>query len=241
MLFSLGDRDIFKRTGTLAFNDQNPELITTYEVVRDHPDELIDSLARHQNTPEYFKKIRAWDRSSGYKQRRKIDRASRLIYLNKTAYNGLYRVNGQGLFNVPFGNYSKPKIVDVENLRACSTLLQDVWLSALDFGKLLGRISCGDMVYLDPPYSPLSATSSFTAYTKDGFDQSEQERLKDFCVALDSKGAKFLLSNSGADWVQKLYKGHSKFLVEEVFANRAINSQAKGRGKVKEILVRNYS
>ena len=221
---------------------KTPSLINTYEVVRDNVDRLIDSLSKHQNTPEYFKEIRDWDRPPHrYKQCSKVKRASRLIYLNKTAYNGLYRVNAKDQFNVPFGKYRNPKIVDAENLRACSEFLQNVWLSSLDFEALLERISRGDMVYMDPPYAPLSETSSFTAYTKDGFGRDKQERLRDFCVALDRKGAKFLLSNSAANWIQCLYRAHPQFNVEEVFANRAINSKAEGRGKVKEIVVRNYS
>ena len=209
-------------------------------MIRDDVENLIKNLSKHKTDKDYFYKIRAWDRSPNYSRRTKLNRASRFIYLNKTAYNGLYRVNARGQFNVPYGRYAKPKILDVDNLRACSTFLKDVRVSVSDFSKTLDRVSAFDFVYMDPPYAPVSETANFTSYTSAGFGESEQKRLKDFCMRLHEKGALFMLSNSSAPGVIDLYRKEKNFVIEKVRARRSVNCKSEGRGKVEEIIVRNY-
>ena len=209
-------------------------------MVRDDVENLIKSLSKHQIDKDYFDEIRAWDRSRGYSRRTKLSRASRFIYLNKTAYNGLYRVNTKGQFNAPYGKYVKPKIFDADNLRACSAFLKDVNLSVSDFSETLAEISAFDFVYMDPPYAPVSRTSSFTSYTPGGFGESEQSRLRDFCKSIHEQGAMFMLSNSSAPWVVDLYRRERFFTVEKVRARRSVNCKSEGRGEVEEIIVRNY-
>lgn len=226
--------------GSIYLSDSNPELINAYEVVRDDVENLIQHLKQHQNTPEYYQGIRGWDRSSGYSLCSKLARASRFIYLNKTAYNGLYRVNSRGEFNVPYGRYKNPEFVDSKNLRACSAALQNVNIEILDFEETKEKISRSDFVYLDPPYEPVTPTASFTAYTQGGFDETQQVRLFKFCQKIHRKGAYFMLSNSFAPWVIALYRKEKDFRVGRVMATRAVNCKADKRGEVREIIVRNY-
>ncbi len=221
-------------------SDSNEELINAYRVIRDDVENLIKSLSKHKVDKDYFYQIRAWDRSPSYSRRTKLNRASRFIYLNKTAYNGLCRVNAKGQFNVPYGQYVKPKILDADNLRACSTFLKGVRIEVSDFAQTIRHVSPFDFVYMDPPYAPVSPTASFTSYTPSGFDKSEQKRLKDFCLNLHEKGALFMLSNSSVPWVTDLYKKEKNFVVEKVRARRSVNCKSEGRGEVEEIIVRNY-
>lgn len=220
-------------------NDYNTDLMTTYEVIRDNVDELIEDLKKHKNTSEYFYEIRSWDWKPDFDKISKIKKASRLIYLNKTCFNGLFRVNSNGEFNTPFGNYKKPNIVNEKVLRAVSKYLNenDVILLNCDFENALINIKKGDFVYLDPPYYPISNSSNFTGYTLDGFSESDQVRLKELCDKLTERGIKFLLSNSSAPFILELYKDYK---IEFVKARRTINSNGDGRGKIKEVLVRNY-
>ncbi|MYD42950.1 MAG: Dam family site-specific DNA-(adenine-N6)-methyltransferase [Gammaproteobacteria bacterium] len=221
-------------------SDSNELLIDAYLAVRDNVDELIELLSSYQNTLEEFERVRAWDRDDEYSKRSRTQKASRLIYLNKTCYNGLFRVNDKGEFNVPFGKYNSPTICDEANLRACSQALQGVQIEVLEFDQVLTRIGRDDFVYLDPPYEPISVTSSFNSYTTRKFDEVDQTRLFKFCQRLTSKRARFLLSNSSAAWLRLLYEKESKFTVGRVKARRSINSDGKGRGEINEILVRNY-
>lgn len=237
LLFSIDKSKVCRK---LYLSDSNEELINAYCVIRDDVENLIKNLSKHKTDKNYFYEIRAWDRSRGYSHRTKLNRASRFIYLNKTAYNGLYRVNAKGQFNVPYGRYAKPKILDVDNLRACSTFLKDVRISVSDFSKTLDRVSAFDFVYMDPPYAPVSETANFTSYTSIGFGESEQKRLKDFCMGLHEEGALFMLSNSSAPWVIDLYRKEKNFVVEKVRARRSVNCKSEGRGEVEEIIVRNY-
>jgi len=232
--------------GALFFNmrpekayigDINPELINLYQVIKSNVYELIDDLKKHKNTEEYFYEIRTVDRIEKYKKWSNIKKASRFIYLNKTCFNGLYRVNSKGEFNVPFGKYSNPRIVDEINLLNCSKLLQNTEIKCTDFSKVLEYVKKGDFVYFDPPYMPLNSTSNFTSYTKQGFDKTKQIELKELCDELNNLGVYFLLSNSDTDIIKKLYKNYE---IKKVFASRAINSNANKRGKITEILVRNY-
>ena len=218
-------------------SDTNEELINLYQVVRDNINELIKDLKKHKITKEYFMEIRNIDRTQEYQNWSDIQKASRFIYLNRTCFNGMYRVNSKGEFNVPFGNYKNPRIVDENNLLNCSELLKNTEIECADFSQILSKVKKGDFVYFDPPYVPLNETSSFTSYTKDGFDLDMQFKLRDVCDELDNKGVKFLLSNSDTKLVNELYENYN---IKKVFATRAINANPDGRGKITEVLVRNY-
>jgi len=218
-------------------SDMNEELINLYQVVRDNVDELITDLQKHDISKEYFMEIRNIDRTEEYESWSDVQKASRFIYLNRTCFNGMYRVNSKGEFNVPFGHYKNPRILDENNLIHCSNLLQRTEIKHADFSEILKKVKKGDFVYFDPPYVPLSETSSFTSYTKDGFDIDMQFKLRDVCDELDSMGVKFLLSNSDTKLVNELYENYN---IKKVFASRQINANADGRGKITEVLVRNY-
>ena len=218
-------------------SDMNDELINLYSVVRDDVYNLIDDLSKHEISKEYFLKIRNLDRTEKYNKLSDIQKASRFIYLNRTCFNGMYRVNSQGQFNVPFGSYKNPRIVDAENLINCSKLLKHTEICCADFSEILNKVQKGDFVYFDPPYVPLNETSSFTSYTKDGFDLDMQFKLRDVCDELASMGVMFMLSNSDTKLVNELY---SNYEIKKVFASRAINANGNGRGKITEVLVRNY-
>lgn len=220
-------------------NDYNSDLINTYEVVRDNVEELIQDLSKHENTADYFYKIRSWDREPGFENLSKIKKASRLIYLNKTCYNGLFRVNSNGEFNTPFGKYKNPNIVNEDVIRSVSKYLNnnDIRFLNGDFEQSLKNIRKGAFVYLDPPYHPISSSSNFTGYTLDGFSENDQIRLKNLCDKLTERGIRFFLSNSSSPLILALYKDYK---IEYVRARRAINSVGDGRGEIKEVLIRNY-
>ena len=214
-------------------SDQNEELINCYKIVRDHVEDLIRDLKKHVNDEEYFYQLRAVDPS----RLSEIQRASRLIYLNKTCFNGLYRVNSKGQFNVPFGSYKNPAICNEENLRACSKSLNDVNIMVQPFEEVLSQARKGDFVYFDPPYHPLNCTSNFTSYTKNSFNSEDQKRLAETFAALDKRGCKLMLSNSDCEFIRELY---ADFRIETVYAIRAINCKATGRGRISEVLILNY-
>lgn len=218
-------------------SDMNEELINLYSVVRDNVYELIKDLSKHEVSKEYFLEIRNIDRTEQYTELSDVERASRFIYLNRTCFNGMYRVNSQGQFNVPFGHYKNPRIIDENNLLNCSELLKKTEIKCADFSEILTKVKKGDLVYFDPPYVPLNDTSSFTSYTKDGFDINMQFKLRDVCDELDNNGVKFMLSNSDTKLVNELYVNYE---IKKVFASRQINANADGRGKITEVLVRNY-
>lgn len=225
-----------------VINDFNGELINTYEVIQEDVEALILSLKDHKNDSEYFYKLRAQDRTEEFLNWSKIQRASRFIYLNKTCYNGLYRVNSQGFFNTPFGSYKKPNIVNEFVLRELSTYFNKskITFKNVDFEESLKGIRKGSFVYFDPPYAPLTTTSNFTGYTSGGFDVNEQIRLRDLCDKLNHKGIKFLLSNSNVELIQELYSGRG-YTIQEVDAKRSINSKGDKRGNVGEVLIFNYN
>ena len=218
-------------------SDMNEELINLYSVVRDNVYELIEDLGKHEVSKKYFLEIRNIDRSEKYAELSSIERASRFIYLNRTCFNGMYRVNSQGQFNVPFGHYKNPRIIDENNLLNCSKLLKKTEIKCADFSEILTKVQKDDFVYFDPPYVPLNETSSFTSYTKDGFDIDMQFKLRNVCDELNSMGVKFMLSNSDTKLVNELYANYE---IKKVFASRQINANADGRGKITEVLVRNY-
>lgn len=221
----------------IVINDYNPELANLYQVVKDSPDALLKSLGKHQNTETYYYQMREMDRDQSYSSRTAITKASRFIYLNKTGFNGLYRVNVSGQNNVSFGRKTNPCIVETDNIHACSSFLQGVEILSGDFENIRPMLNENSFVYFDPPYAPLPAKSSFTGYTDKGFGDDAQLRLKEFCDYIDGVGAKFMLSNSSAPLIYDLY---SEYQIDEVLATRAVNCKAFGRGKVTELVIRNY-
>jgi DNA adenine methylase len=219
-------------------SDINPELINLYEVVRDNFEGLINDLKKHKNDEDYYYKLRNVDRTKAYTKWSKVRKASRTIYLNKTCFNGLYRMNSKGQFNVPFGFYKNPKIVDGYNLKACSLLLQNTEIVLGSFLEIENRVKEGDFVYFDPPYVPINQTSSFTKYYKDDFDYDMQFELKELCDRISKKKVNFMLSNSYTEFVEKLYKKSYDF--KKIKAIRAINCKGNKRGKINEVIIKNY-
>jgi len=211
--------------------DYNDRLVRTYRSIRDNPEAVIDRLAGYPNEKSFFLRMRERDIDKESDE----ELAAWMIYLNRTGFNGLYRVNQKNGFNVPFARYKNPKICDAENLRACSKRLENVEVLQGDFRTVEDRVKPGDFVYFDPPYVPASDTSSFTAYTKKGFNLNDQAELRDLARRLKEKGVSVLLSNSSVPEVHALYaEGFERI---EIFANRAINSNAAKRGKVAEALI----
>ncbi|MFT4245129.1 MAG: DpnII family type II restriction endonuclease [Micrococcaceae bacterium] len=217
-------------------SDSNRELITTYKVIRDNVEELILSLKEHVYEKEYYLKIRA----QNVEELSDIEVASRFLFLNRTGFNGLYRVNRKGQFNVPFGRYTNPIICDEVNLRAVSKTLQRVAVEVKDYRKVLEKAKKGDFIYFDPPYYPVNETSYFTSYTSDKFLKEEQKELRDVFVKLHRRGCLVMLSNSDTPLINDLYSGIEGIKVNKLFAKRSINAKAAKRGKVTEVLVTNY-
>ncbi len=219
-------------------SDLNSELVTTYNVIKNDVENLIKALKRQKYEKDYFLKVR----SKKLENLSDLQIATRFIYLNRTCFNGMYRVNSRGEFNVPFGKYDNPLICDDENLRKVSKSLQTIQINHEDYKAVLKRAKKGDFVYLDPPYHPLSKTASFTAYTSQGFGEKEQIELRDTYLELHKRGCFVMLSNSNADFINKIYSEVKKegIKINKVEAGRAINSNGKNRGKVSEILVINY-
>ena len=217
--------------------DINEELTNAYTIIKYKTDELIADLRKHIYEKDYYYQIRNVDRTEEYKHWSDVRRASRLIYLNKTCFNGLYRVNSRGEFNTPIGRYKNPKIVDEINLRACSQALRKAEIVNGSFLEVEERVSSNDFVYFDPPYAPLNATSNFTGYSQKGFDSQMQLDLRDLCDRLNNKGVRFMVSNSNAPLILDLYQNYK---IEFVYASRAINSKGNKRGKIPEVLVTNY-
>jgi len=227
VFFALAAEGRFERA---ALGDTNDELMHMYSYLAVDPDGAIGELQKHVYEEKHYYAVRALDP-------KKLDpamRTARFIYLNKTCFNGLHRVNKQGKFNVPFGRYTNPMICDEENLRAASATLKGVIFAPLDFQNTVLAAKRGDAVYFDPPYMPVSATSNFTAYSAGGFGSDDQRRLRDVAKSLDDRGVHVLLSNSDTPFVRELYKG---FKIEEVQAPRRVNSKASKRGNVGELLI----
>jgi len=227
-----------------VINDSNKELINCYKVVRDSLDELMEELSKdkYSNSETSYYEMRDLDRSTKkYASLSEVEKAARIIYLNKTCYNGLFRVNSQGQFNVPFGRYKNPNFLDDAVLIAVNKYLNsnDITLLNQDFAEAVKDANTGDFVYLDPPYDPVSQTASFTGYDVNGFNRDEQERLKEEFDALHKKGCQVMLSNSCTDFIMDLYKDYQDTIIK-VRATRSINSNALKRGRVDEVLVLNY-
>jgi DNA adenine methylase len=231
-----------KLTEGATLSDYNPELVLCYQVVRDQLDDLIEALQPHQQNrldPQYFHEVRSWDRQADFAQRSPVERAARTIYLNRTCYNGLYRLNKLGQFNAPFGYYKNPQICDVDNLRLASQALQYAELRVDDFWQVSQRAQTGDFIYFDPPYVPVSTTASFTTYTGQTFGLDHQQRLADLFNSLQQRGIYGMLSNSSTPITHQLYQANGN-TINIVMASRKINSIASKRGEIEEILVCNY-
>ena len=221
-------------------SDFNSDLILAYVTIRDKLGKLIESLENHsknyhKDSVEYYYQVRKQE------PKQQIEKVSRLLFLNKTCFNGLYRVNKKGQFNVPLGRYTNPNIVNKENLTAVSKTLQSkkIKISCRDFEAVLGDAKKGDLVYFDPPYQPVSSTANFTSYTHRDFIEDDLERLADLGDQLNSKGCHVLLSNSNSKIVKDFFsKKHWK--ISSINANRAINSNAQKRTGHKEIIIKNY-
>lgn len=224
-----------------VINDFNEQLILTYKAIKNNLDDLILRLEEHkkQNSKEYYYQIREADRDvARFKELPDVDKAARLIYLNKTCFNGLYRVNSQGFFNVPYGSYKNPVIYEPVVLKAVRDYLQinDICILNSDFANAVYNAGQDAFVYFDPPYHSNNSTN-FTGYQAEGFDEEEQKRLFDVFRLLTQRGAKCLLSNADTEFIRKLYQD---FPMEVIQASRVINSNADGRGKVNELLVWNW-
>lgn len=222
-----------------VINDYNEELVNAYRTIRDDLPNLLTELSKLHNSKDDFYKIRAWDREPDYANLSKAKKAARFIYLIKTCFNSLYRVNRKGFFNTPYGRKRTIQIVDQDNLTAISQYLNDneVAITSGDFAKVLAQVKPNSLVYLDPPYVPLTATASFTSYTSVGFNKSDQECLAQSCQHLDRIGAKFIASNSDTELVHELYQ---QFNIRTVYAKRNINANGKKRGAVAEVLITNF-
>ena len=234
-----------------VINDINPDLINVYKVIKDTPDALISLLRQYQDSyigldDEDRKELYLANRKTfNQKAVSKEEMAALFIFLNRTCFNGLYRVNSKGEFNVPYGKYANPRICDEANLLAVSRLLQKVKILCGDFSDTLQYASAKSLFYFDPPYKPLSETSSFTSYAKEGFNDEEQKRLGAFCLEISKKHAMFVASNSDPqgvnpkeDFFDKVY---STFQIRKVQATRMINANPNGRGKLSEIMITNIS
>lgn len=220
-------------------NDFNAELINVYSTIKNDLESLIKDLKKHENTSDYFYELRGLDRTPTFKNLTSVQRASRIIYLNKTCFNGLYRVNNAGEFNAPFGRYKNPNIVNEPTLKAVNNyfISNDIKFVSGDYENVLLKAGKNSFVYLDPPYHPISVNSNFTGYVQGGWDVNDQIRLRTNCDKLNEKGIKFLLSNSASPFIFDQYKDYK---IEVIKAVRSINSDGEKRGEVDEVLVRNY-
>ena len=223
-----------------SVSDLNSNLVLSYTTIRDKIDQVISSLQIHEknyrkNSSTYYYQIRDEIPKSD------IEKTSRLLFLNRTCFNGLYRVNSKGKFNVPLGKYTNPNIVNEENLRSVSHILQtrNLSITCRDFEAVLDETKKGDFVYFDPPYQPVSSTANFTSYTHKDFTSNDLTRLVNLCMALDSKGCHVMLSNSDSDEVTKMFS-EKPWRISRIQANRAINSNSKKRTGHFELLIKNY-
>jgi len=224
-------------------NDINITLISTYKIIRDNKDEVIKilfnlekkyKLLNEEKRKDFYLKIREKynELESGI-----FEKSIYFLFLNKTCFNGMYRENSKGRFNVPFGKYKNPTIIDIDNIIKVSEFLKNVEFTSLSFEKAIYRAKKGDFIYFDPPYYPLNSTSNFTSYSVEGFIEKEQEKLKEIFDMLDRKGCYVMLSNSYNTYIKNLY---SKYYKHEIMASRAINCKASSRGKIKEYIITNY-
>ena len=221
-------------------NDFNTELINCYQQIKEHPDQLITLLQPHQekNTKDYYLDLRSVDRDGRIEQMTGVEKAARIMYMLRVDFNGLYRVNAKNQFNVPYGRYKNPKIVDSELIYAISNYLNknSIQIVSGDFEKAVETAKQGDFVYFDPPYIPISETSAFTSYTHEGFSYDDQVRLRDTFKKLSERGVHVMLSNSSSSLVYELYKD---FTIHSIEVTRANGAKASSRGKVLEVIITN--
>ena len=224
-----------------TINDFNEELINCYIQIKNNPKELVEILREHKerNSKEYYLEIRGLDRLDSFSMLSDIERAARIMYMLRVNFNGLYRVNSKNQFNVPYGNYSSPKIVDEELINSISDYLNsnEIKIMSGDFEDSLNTVREGDFVYFDPPYIPLNETSSFTSYTHEGFSYEDQVRLRDTVKKLTEKGVKVMVSNSSSDLTIELYR---EFNIHYVDVTRTNGGKSSSRGVVKEVIITNY-
>ena len=233
---------------TKVVSDYNADLVEVYEVIRDQPDALLAELRTHRNNSDHYYDVRAWDRAPDFRTRSKVARAARFIYLNKTNYNGLYRVNSSGQMNVPYGGQPNADFIQTDVIYAVSDFLNERGLDGNflttilsgDYRLALAHAQTGDWVYLDPPYAPVSATSSFVAYSRDGFTVQDQTDLRDEVVQLTKRGIPVLLSNSDVPLIRELYGDTSLFHIDRISVRRYIAASTSSRGHVDEVMVNNY-
>ena len=232
-LYSLG----YLKDKKIYLSDINSELINTYNVVKDNPIDLISNLEiyKEKHSKDFYYETRALDRENGFLKTSELERATRFIYLNKTCFNGLYRVNKKGFFNTPIGSYKNPNIADKDTILSASNALQNAIITNQSFVKVIEDSDKDDLVYFDPPYYPLNVTSSFTAYDSNCFLDNEQFELFEAFEILADKKTKVLHSNSDSSFIKDLY---NKYDTSIVTANRFINSNSSGRGKINEVLIR---
>ena len=225
-------------------NDFNDELMNVYQVIKENPNGLIKILEKHKeaNSEEYYYETRALDRTADYENLSKEEKAGRILYLNKTCYNGLFRVNSSGQFNAPYGKYKNPAIVNDVTIKAVSNYFNSANIKFLngDYKEALKGLRKGTFVYFDPPYMPVSSSSNFTGYTENGFGYEKQVELRDECLKLNKRGIKFLQSNSYTPEILELYSDSSVFTIKVVQAKRSINSKSDKRGEISEVLIYNY-
>lgn len=236
---------------TAVINDSNPDLMNAYRVIRDSVDELVELLKEHERNhndvsederEQYYYSVREWDRDpETWNRLSGVEKAARFIYLNRTCYNGLYRVNSDGQFNVPIGRYKNPTVCHEDPLRAVHHVLKDVEVHCKDFRdtEIIDAVGEEDFVYCDPPYDPLSDTANFTSYTSGGFGDEDQEDLADACATWAARGAKVLVSNSDTEFIRGLYEERG-FEMDVVEIPRAISSKGDDRGAVPELAIYNY-
>jgi DNA adenine methylase len=224
-----------------VINDANKELINCYQTIKDNPDGLLELTKEYQKniSRDRYYELRELDRKADFEELSNIQRAARIIYLNKTCFNGLFRVNSQGQFNVPYGDHKNPIVADEVVIRAISKYLNEnkIEITNQDFEKSVSKAKKGDFIYFDPPYDPISNSSSFTGYDLSGFGRNEQQRLQKISKNLIDKGCKVLLSNSATDFIKELYSNEEYYSWVEVEATRNINSVGTSRGKINEVLI----
>lgn len=230
LFFELSSRGKISKA---LLSDINPSLIDVYLAVRDNVDQVIELLKQYRHEEAYYYQIRSLDPG----KLSLAEKAARIIYLNKTCYNGLFRENRSGQFNVPFGHYKNPKICDEPNLRAVSRLIRPVEILCRHFSTIIAVAQPGDFVYFDPPYHPISATANFTSYDRNGFGEKDQIKLRDIFTELTRKGIKAMLSNSDTPFIRGLY---SDYKISRVYASRPVSSKSSSRGKVAEVIICNY-
>ncbi len=236
VFFELYSRGLLK--GKNAYlSDINSELINTYHVVKNNPDELISNLEiyKKNHNKDFYYQTRALDRLDNFKTLSELERATRFIYLNKTCFNGLYRVNSKGYFNTPIGSYKNPNIANKEAILNASKALQDAIIFNQAFDKTLVNVNPNDFIYLDPPYYPLTKTAAFTAYDENAFLDEKQKQLFNMFKKLHQKKCTVMKSNSETSFIRDLYQ---EYEINSVQANRFINSKSSGRNKINEILIR---